>query len=96
MTEHQAAAKIHALSSEIRRHEHAYHVLALPEISDSEFDGMIEALMDLEGQYPHLIAPDSPTRRVGSDLTQDLTEVEHTVPVLSLIHISAPTRRRGS
>lgn len=84
MTEHQAAARIHALSSEIRRHEHAYHVLALPEISDSEFDGMIEALMELEGQYPHLIASDSPTRRVGSDLTQDLTEVKHTVPVLSL------------
>ena len=84
MTERQAAAEIERLSAEIRRHEHAYHVLARPEISDAEFDGLLDALVEMERRYPELARTDSPTRRVGSDLTQELPEVEHTVPVLSL------------
>ena len=84
MTERQAAAEIEWLSAEIRRHEHAYHVLARPEISDAEFDGLFDTLVELERRHPQLARADSPTRRVGSDLTQELPEVEHTVPVLSL------------
>ncbi len=84
MTERQAAAEIERLSAEIRRHEHAYHVLDRPETSDAEFDGLFETLVELESRYPELAGADSPTRRVGSDLTQELPEVEHTVPVLSL------------
>ena len=84
MTEHQAAAEIERLSAEIRRHEHAYHVLARPEISDAEFDGLFATLVGLERRHPELAKEDSPTRRVGSDLTQELPEVEHTVPVLGL------------
>ena len=84
MTERQAAAEIERLSAEIRRHEHAYHVLARPEIADAEFDGLFETLVELERRHPQLARADSPTRRVGSDLTQELPEVEHTVPVLSL------------
>ena len=84
MTERQAAAEIERLSAEIRRHEHAYHVLARPEISDAEFDGLFDTLVELERRHPELTRADSPTRRVGSDLTQELPEVEHTVPVLSL------------
>ena len=84
MTERQAAAEIERLSAEIRRHEHAYHVLARPEISDAEFNGLFATLVELERRYPELAGADSPTRRVGSDLTQELPEVEHTVPVLSL------------
>lgn len=84
MTERQAAAEIERLSAEIRRHEHAYHVLARPEISDAEFDGLFDTLVELERRHPQLVRADSPTRRVGSDLTQELPEVEHTVPVLSL------------
>ena len=84
MTERQAAAEIERLSAEIRRHEHAYHVLARPEISDAEFDGLFDTLVELERRHPQLARADSPTRRVGSDLTQELPEVEHTVPVLSL------------
>lgn len=76
--------EIERLSAEIRRHEHAYHVLARPEISDAEFDGLFDSLLELERRHPELAGADSPTRRVGSDLTQDLPEVEHTVPVLSL------------
>ncbi|MDE0221521.1 MAG: NAD-dependent DNA ligase LigA [Spirochaetaceae bacterium] len=84
MTERQAAVEIERLSAEIRLHEHAYHVLSRPEISDAEFDGLFDTLVELERRHPQLAMPDSPTRRVGSDLTQDLPEVEHTVPVLSL------------
>lgn len=76
--------EIERLSAEIRLHEHAYHVLARPEISDAEFDGLFDTLVELERRHPQLAMPDSPTRRVGSDLTQELPEVEHTVPVLSL------------
>ena len=84
MTDRQAAAEIERLSAEIRRHEHAYHVLARPEISDAEFDGLFDSLLELERRHPESARADSPTRRVGSDLTQDLPEVAHTVPVLSL------------
>lgn len=84
MTERQAAAEIERLSEEIRRHEHAYYVLARPQIADAEFDRLLETLIELERRHPELRGADSPTRRVGSDLTRDLPEVEHTVPVLSL------------
>jgi len=84
VTERQAAAEIERLSEEIRRHEHAYYVLARPQIADAEFDRLLETLIELERRHPELRGADSPTRRVGSDLTRDLPEVEHTVPVLSL------------
>lgn len=84
VTERQAAAEIERLAEEIRRHEHAYYVLARPQIADAEFDGLLQTLVELEHRHPELSAADSPTRRVGSDLAQDLPEVEHTVPVLSL------------
>ncbi len=84
VTERHAAAEIERLSAEIRRHEHAYYVLARPEIADADFDGLFDALVDLERRHPELVREDSPTRRIGSDLTQELPEVEHTVPVLSL------------
>ena len=84
MTERQAAAEIERLSEEIRRHEHAYYVLARPQIADAEFDRLLETLIELERRHSELRGADSPTRRVGSDLTRDLPEVEHTVPVLSL------------
>ena len=84
MTERQAAAEIERISAEIRRHEHAYYVLTRPEISDAEFDGLFATLVEMERRHPELAREDSPTRRVGSDLTQELPEVEHTVPVLGL------------
>jgi DNA ligase (NAD+) len=84
VTERQAAAEIERISAEIRRHEHAYYVLTRPEISDAEFDGLFATLVEMERRHPELAREDSPTRRVGSDLTQELPEVEHTVPVLGL------------
>lgn len=84
MTVRKATAEIKRLSAEIQRHEHAYYVLDRSEISDTKFDGLFDTLLELERRHPELAKVDSPTRRVGSDLTQDLPEVEHTVPVLSL------------
>ncbi len=59
-------------------------MLGRPSISDSEFDGMLERLRQLEDEHPELQSDDSPTQRVGSDLSHDFPEVEHRVPVLSL------------
>jgi len=68
----------------LRRYQHEYYVLAHPSVSDQEYDRLFDRLRELERLHPELDREDSPTRRVGSDLTQELPEVPHTVPVLSL------------
>jgi DNA ligase (NAD+) len=68
----------------LRRYQHEYYVLARPSVSDQEYDRLFDRLLELERLDPELSADDSPTRRVGSDLTQELPEVPHSVPVLSL------------
>ena len=57
--------KIEALRDKIRYHEHRYYVLDDPEISDAEFDRLMNELNALEAEHPELITPDSPTQRVG-------------------------------
>ena len=76
--------KIESLREEINKHNHNYHVLATPVISDEEFDKLVKKLEKLEAEHPELITPDSPTQRVGSDLTKEFKPVEHKVPMLSL------------
>ena len=68
----------------LRRYEYEYHVLAQPTVSDATYDRLFDELRRLEADHAELSGPDSPSRRVGSDLRQDLPEVAHTVPVLSL------------
>jgi DNA ligase (NAD+) len=68
----------------LRRYQHEYYVLARPSVSDQEYDRLFDRLLELERLHPELSAEDSPTRRVGSDLTQELPEVPHSVAVLSL------------
>ena len=75
---------IDRLSGELRKYQHHYYVLSKPLVSDSEYDRLFDLLVDLERRYPEYILSDSPTQRVGSDLTQDFVEVEHSIPVLSL------------
>lgn len=72
------------LVEEIRRHEHAYHVLAHPLISDFEFDGLERELRDIEDRYPGLVTPDSPSQRVGGAPVAGFGSVRHTVPMMSL------------
>ena len=76
--------KVEALRDEIRGHDYKYYVLAQPTISDSEYDKLVKELEALEKEHPGLITSDSPTQRVGSDLTKEFKPVEHKIPMLSI------------
>src|ERR1700730_5556495 len=76
--------KIEALREKIRYHEHLYYVLDNPEISDTEFDKLMQQLQQLEAEHPTLIAPDSPRDRVGGKPREGFVKVRHSSPMLSL------------
>ena len=76
--------KIEDLKEQIREHDYNYYVLAQPAISDEQYDKLLKELEALEKEHPELITTDSPTQRVGSDLTKDFKPVEHKIPMLSL------------
>jgi DNA ligase (NAD+) len=78
------AQKVEALRETIRYHEHRYYVLDSPEISDAEFDRLMQELKHLEEADPELITPESPTQRVGGKPREGFVKVEHTRPMLSL------------
>ncbi|HAB18029.1 MAG TPA: DNA ligase (NAD(+)) LigA, partial [Verrucomicrobiales bacterium] len=85
-----SAHKRHAeLAAEIRRHDHAYYVLAAPVISDFEYDQHYRELQELERQFPALATPESPTQRVGGAPTEGFRRVRHLQPMLSLEKIDA-------
>ncbi|MGB1670741.1 MAG: DNA ligase LigA-related protein, partial [Flavobacteriales bacterium] len=79
MTETMSAAdRIAELRRTLHEHNHRYYVLATPTISDREFDALLAELELLEKAHPELDDPNSPTRRVGSDLdSQDFEKVAH-------------------
>lgn len=77
-------AKMAALSAELHLHNHAYYVLNEPQISDYEFDMLLKELEQLEKTHPSLIDPNSPTRRVGGDITKKFEAKAHRFPMLSL------------
>src|ERR1700688_3951587 len=76
--------KIEALREKIRHHEHLYYVLDNPEISDAEFDKLMQQLKALEAEHPELITADSPTQRVGGKPREGFVKVRHSTPMLSL------------
>ncbi len=76
--------RIEDLKEQIREHDYKYYVLAQPAISDEQYDKLLKELEALEKEHPELITTDSPTQRVGSDLTKDFKPVEHKIPMLSL------------
>lgn len=76
--------EINSLRREIRRHDHRYHVLDSPEISDAEYDALFLRLQALEEAHPELVTPDSPTRRVGGSPIDEFRAVVHPLPMLSL------------
>jgi DNA ligase (NAD+) len=78
------AKKIESLRDKIRHHEYLYYVLDQPEISDQEFDQLMQQLKDLESQHPDLLTPDSPTQRVGGKPREGFVKVRHSSPMLSL------------
>ncbi len=76
--------EILGLREELHRHNHNYYVLNAPVISDQEFDMKMHRLQDLESRFPDMDDPNSPTRRVGSDLSNEFQTVMHKRPMLSL------------
>ncbi len=79
-----AAAEIASLREQIRHHDQLYYVAAAPEISDREYDKLLERLKQLEAEHPELVTSDSPTQRVGDDRVSELQSVKHRVPMMSI------------
>lgn len=76
--------RIETLRAELRQHNYKYYVLAQPDITDFEYDMMLKSLQELEEKYPEYDDVNSPTKRVGSDLSHEFKQVKHRFPMLSL------------
>lgn len=79
-----AKRRVEELRKSIDEHNHRYYVLNQPVITDFEFDLLLNELQTLEKNFPELVTPDSPTMRVGSDLTEEFVQVQHRWPMMSL------------
>ena len=84
MTKEAAKLKIEEISSQLRMHNYNYYVLSESTISDYDFDMLLEALQKLEEQFPELAYEDSPTKRVGGEITKNFDTVKHKYRMLSL------------
>jgi DNA ligase (NAD+) len=78
------AKRAEELREEIRHHEHSYFVLDAPQISDAEFDHLVNELKAIEREHPELVTPDSPTQRVGGKAREGFVKVAHSANMLSL------------
>ena len=76
--------RIEELRNLLHHHNYLYYVLNSPTLSDQEFDSLMRELQDLEAKHPEVYYPNSPTQRVGSDLSTGFTQVRHRYPMLSL------------
>ena len=90
-----AARRAEELREQLRYHSYRYHVLDDPIISDHAYDALYRELQDLEAAHPELITPDSPTLRVGGELREEFTAVEHPRPMLSLSNAFNPGELRA-
>ncbi|TKJ43359.1 DNA ligase (NAD(+)) LigA [candidate division TA06 bacterium B3_TA06] len=84
MDKDDARRQIEKLREKINYHNHRYYVLADPVISDAEYDALMKRLADLEKEFPDLVTPDSPTRRVGGQPLEGFEQVRHEVRMMSL------------
>ncbi len=76
--------RVKELRKALHRHNYRYYVLDDPEISDAEYDRMMQELLKLETDFPDLMSPDSPTLRVGAPPLDKFETIEHSLPMLSL------------
>lgn len=76
--------ELDSLRQRVEYHLHRYHVLDDPEIADDEYDALFDRLLALEAAHPELVAPDSPTQRIGASPAAKFDEVRHATPMLSL------------
>lgn len=79
-----AEKRIEHLRKELNHHNHLYHVEARPQISDREYDRLMQELIDLEAKHPEYASADSPTQRVGGEPQSELKSVRHSVPMMSI------------
>ena len=86
------AERIEALRAQIREHDHRYHVLDDPIISDAEYDSLVRQLRELEEAHPELVTPDSPTQRVGAPIGDLFRPVQHLRPMFSLDNAETRTQ----
>src|ERR1022692_4705736 len=84
MTEAQAKKRIEDLSKQLEEHNYKYYVLSNPSISDYDFDMLLNELIMMEKEYPQFASPDSPTQRVGGQITKEFKSVKHKYPMMSL------------
>jgi DNA ligase (NAD+) len=85
MTEADAANELMRLARQIAHHDHLYHTLDTPEVSDAEYDALVRRNAEIEAAFPHLIRADSPSRKVGHDISASpLSKVRHDVRMMSL------------
>jgi len=87
--------KIETLREQLRHHEYRYYVLDDPEISDAEFDRLMNELKKLEAEHPELITSDSPSQRVGGKPRAGFVKVQHSSPMLSLDNAYAEDELRN-
>ena len=84
MVDSSIQSRIQLLTRELHEHNHRYYIENNPQISDFEFDMLLKELQELEEKYPELSFENSPTKRVGGDITKKFEVVEHKFPMLSL------------
>src|SRR5688500_11713311 len=83
------------LHDALNRANHLYYIEARPEISDREYDRLMQELVELERDHPDLVTPDSPTQRVGGDVQTELRPVRHAVPMMSIDNTYAEAEVRA-
>ncbi len=84
MDRDEAARELERLRRDIEHHNYLYYVRDAPEITDAEYDRLFRRLLEIEGAFPDLVTPDSPSRRVGAPPADEFRPVPHRVPMLSL------------
>ncbi len=84
MTPLEAQKEIERLTNALNHHNHLYYVESNPEISDYDFDMLLNQLIELEKQFPDFTSETSPTKRVGGDITKKFASIKHRFPMLSL------------
>ena len=84
MSQKDPKKRLEQLRKEIHYHDHLYHVLDQPEITDFEYDKLFKELLDIEKQHPDWITPDSPSQRVGAMPLSAFEKADHRTPMLSL------------
>jgi DNA ligase (NAD+) len=84
MDKTSAKKRIEELRRELHRHNHLYYVKAQPEVTDFEFDLLLQELETLEKKFPEFSDENSPTKRVGSDISEGFEQFPHEIPMLSL------------